>query len=155
MNDIKINNSKEASIKSGKWKNPGSKLFNELKGNKSLLKEAYLVIGDINDDTNYSNSGCKYPHHEIKNGELVVSIPGVKAAYSRSCQMNLYNGEIKKHLDKHFKELDMLTSNGVKYESVDDAIIEDNFLYIESVIDDVMGTKLVDNETFIREKLSV
>ena len=75
------------------------------------LKEAYLVapIKDIKNSpygvTPYSRSGCKYPHHEIKNGELVLSIPGIKAAYARAKQMNIYKGEIKEHLDKHIKEL--------------------------------------------------
>ena len=141
MDNIKINNSKEAAIKSGKWKNPGASLYNKIKHSNALINEAYLVSEESGEDISFSKSGCKYPHHVIKDGELVVSIPGVKAAYSRACQMNLYNGNIKKHLDKHFKELNMITSDGVKYESIDDAIIEDNFLYIESVIDSAIGTK--------------
>lgn len=80
-----------------------------------LLKEAYLVapVTNIKNSpygrTPYSRSGCKYPHHVIRNGELVVSISGVKAAYSRACQMGIVKGDVKTHLEKHLNEL------GIKY----------------------------------------
>lgn len=75
------------------------------------LKEAFLVapISSIKNSpygrTSFSNSGCKYPHHVIKSGQLVVSVPGLKAAYARACQQNVMTGSVKQHFDRHIKEL--------------------------------------------------
>lgn len=75
------------------------------------LKEAYLVapVTNIKNSpygrTPFTNSGCKYPHHVIKNGQLVVSVPGLRAAYSRACQQGVMTGSVKQHFDRHVKEL--------------------------------------------------
>lgn len=80
-----------------------------------FLREAYLVapIKDIKNSpygrTPFSRSGCKYPHHVIKNGELVLHEAGVRAAYSRAAQMGDIKGDVKDHLKKHLDEL------GIKY----------------------------------------
>ena len=76
-----------------------------------FLKEAYLIapVKDIKNSpygrTPFSRSGCKYPHHIIRNGELLISIPGLKAAYNRACQEGIMKGEVKDHLERHIKEL--------------------------------------------------
>lgn len=76
-----------------------------------FLHEAYLVapVKDIKNSpyrvTPYSRSGCKYPHHTIRNGELVVSIPGLKAAYDRAFRYDELHGPILRHLNRHMKEL--------------------------------------------------
>lgn len=167
---LKINNSKEHAVPSGKWKDPGAKLYDQLlnafycdgdiptdskelekkiKEGKYLqwndfLKESYLVapIKGIKNSpygvTPYSRSGCKYPHHVIRNGELVVSIPGLKAAYGRAKQMGVFSGDLKAHLERHYKELGI-------YEDSTMAVserIEHNFKDIEHVIYEHTGIDL-------------
>lgn len=140
---LKINNSKNAAIDKGKWKDPGAKLYDTLMdafyskgdipiGSKELdkamkdgtyymydefLKEAYMVapVADIKNSpygrTPFSRSGCKYPHHVIKGKELVVSIPGLKAAYICARNQGVLinhtqeNKKIVAHFNKHFREL--------------------------------------------------
>ena len=134
----KIDNSEKSSVKEGLWKKPGAKFYNALLKSyenwEELIDEAYAVHGKINNTpygvTPFANSGCKYPHHVLKKGKLVVSIPGLKAAYSRARQQGTYRGSLKRHLDKHFKELGMMDAYGVHYESK----IESNFIDIENVV---------------------
>lgn len=123
----------ESAIKSGKYKEW-----------PDFLKEAYLIapIEDIKNSqygvTPYSRSGCKYPHHVIRNNELVLSIPGLKAAYSRAKQMGVFSGDIKAHLERHYKELGI-------YEDSTMAVserIEHNFKNIERVIYEHTGIDL-------------
>lgn len=112
FSDIKINNSKEAAMDSGKWSNPGRKLYGKilkLANSKSLLDEAYLVVESGYEDS--PSSSLKYPHHSIKNGELVVNIAGLKAAFSRAEQQGIVSGNVKKHLLRHYHELGLDTEN--------------------------------------------
>ena len=53
----------------------------------------------------------KYPHHKIKNGELVVDRAGVIAAFQRASQQGIVNGKVKSHLLKHYRELGLSTEN--------------------------------------------
>lgn len=143
LNLIKINNSSKAAIKTGKWKNPGAALYDNLldslycngdipTDDKELqkkikdgeyyswdefLKEAYMIapVGDIKNSpygrTPFSRSGCKYPHHVIKGKELVLSIPGLKAAYITARNQGVLvnhtaeNKNIVAHFNRHFREL--------------------------------------------------
>ena len=124
---LEIDNSKESAVH-GKWKNPGASFYNQLLNTgwvpegdnpdidkcifpKQYLEESYLIV-PINKikygpygTTPFSRSGCKYPHHTIKGNKLVVHIDGLKAAYSRAKQMGEFKGELKAHLEKHYKEL--------------------------------------------------
>lgn len=112
FSDIKINNSKEAAVDSAKWSNPGRKLYGKilkLANSKSLLDEAYLVVESGYEDS--PSSSLKYPHHSIKNGELVVNIAGLKAAFSRAEQQGIVSGSVKSHLLKHYHELGLDTEN--------------------------------------------
>ena len=127
---IKINNSYEAAVKSGRWGNPGASLFNKIKDSKTLLNEAYLQVGDADKDTSFSASGCKYPHHTVINGELVVSIPGIKAALSRAKQMGVCSGELKKHLERHYREMGIYKDSALYKE----AVIEENFKFIDGYL---------------------
>ena len=139
--ELKINNSAEAAV-GGPWHNPGSKLYNDvLKANKSALHEVYLQCGDIDADTPFSRSGCKYPHHIIKGNEIVLSIPGVKAAFSRARQQGVFNGEIKKHLERHYRELGIYEDS----EMANDKKMNENFIFIENVINHSIGTNLSEN----------
>lgn len=123
---MKILNSKEYAVDS-KWSNPGAKFYDKIHNDKEVIKEAYLIIGDT--DKPFSSSGCKYPHHSInKNGDLVLNIAGLKAAYQRAKQMGVVNGEIKEHLIRHYKELGLYKDSTLYSESV----IMNNFLKIEA-----------------------
>jgi hypothetical protein len=140
--ELKIDNSQEAAIMTGKWKAPGAAFYDQLlnafyceggipddakeldkamkEGRytnwKDYLQEAYLIapVKNIQNSphgvTPFSRSGCKYPHHVIRNGKLVVSVPGIKAAYARALQMGVLKGDMRKHLERHIRELGMQVS---------------------------------------------
>lgn len=129
---MKIINSIDSAITKGHWHNPGADFYNKICSNKEALKEAYLVIGEnVGENVPFTRSGCKYPHHSInKNGDLVLNVAGVKAAYQRAKQMGIFSGEVKEHLMRHYKELDIY--KGSQMES--DKKITENFEYIESVL---------------------
>ena len=80
------------------------------------LEEAYLIapVKKIHNSphgvTPFSRSGCKYPHHVIKGNKLVLSVPGIKAAYARALQMGVLKGDVKKHLERHIHELGLEVS---------------------------------------------
>ena len=136
---LEIDNSKESAVQ-GKWKNPGASFYNQLlnagwvpEGNSpdidecifahQYLEEAYLIapIKKIKygpyGTTPFSRSGCKYPHHTIKGNKLVVHIDGLKAAYIRAKQMGEFKGEVKAHLEKHYKELGLYEDSTMMVES--------------------------------------
>lgn len=136
---MKINNSKKDAIRSGKWSKPNASFYNTLISEdnyKDLIKEAFLRYGNINKDTPYSSSKCKYPHHAIKNGELVLSEPGVRAAYARAKQMGVYSGKSKEHLDKHLNELGVFN---------EEKLIKENFESIMQSINKSLGTNIHEN----------
>lgn len=135
---MEINNTKEAAVLGGKWNKPNASFYDNLikeKNYQSLINEAFLIHGKVSKDTTYSSSGCKYPHHVIKDGKLVVSEAGVRAAYSRARQMGVYHGKVKTHLQKHMRELGILKEQQT---------IKENFEFIESVINDYFGTNLTE-----------
>ena len=114
-NSIKINNSKDSAV-DGSWSNPRRKLFNPIsKASNSiaLLKEAYLV-GDFNTEKPEITK-FKYPHHVIRNGELVLHKGGVQAAFSRAKQQGIVEGKVKSHLLRHYRELGMSTENFAEF----------------------------------------
>lgn len=118
-----------------------------------FLKEAYLVapINKIKNSpygiTPYSRSGCKYPHHIIKDGELVLSISGVRAAYARATQMGILKGDVKEHLERHYKELGIYEGSTMQLTEK----IEHNFLDIESHIFELTGINLYSPTTLFSE----
>lgn len=105
---IEIDNSKDSAIKSGSWSNPGAAFLNKLlkaKNHTSLVKEAYAKI-DGDPSGNLSINDVGYPHHEIKDGKLVLSVPGVNAAYKRARQQG-ESGSIMSHIQEHRKTLEL------------------------------------------------
>lgn len=117
---IKINNSNEAADHTKGWENPGASLYDTILQSKSnwefLLKEAYLIaptkkINNNRIKTPYLHSGCKYPHHIIKDGTLILSEKGIMAAYARAKQQHIYKGDVKAHIDKHYEELHLSSNN--------------------------------------------
>lgn len=125
--------SMERAIKEGKYKQW-----------YDFLEEAYLIapIKDIKNSpygvTPYTRSGCKYPHHVIKNGKLVVSIPGIKAAYARAKQAGIFKGKVKEHLERHYKEMGIYQGSTIEINER----IEQNFDEIEGYILEATGIDL-------------
>ena len=169
MKEIRIDNSKQSAIKSGKWKNPGSSFYYKILNSftiadpkrseedpdrydfdfRKVLQEAYLVapVEKIKNSpygiTPHSQSGCKYPHHVIRNGKLVVSIPGIQAAYARAKQQGIYKGKVKEHIDHHYKEMGLTMSTMT--ESVDPIQdqIDDNFESIQRYLEESLDISFV------------
>ena len=178
--DIKINNSLDAAVKDGKWKDPGASLYSKLinashydgkmpedskelddmikkkkvTGLEDYLQEAYLVVENkkiINNPygiTSFNRSGCKYPHHVLRGNdkdgwELVVSIPGLKAAYTRAKQQGIFSGKVKEHLERHYKELGLYEDSTMNT----DKKIHENFEFIESTINNSLGVDLFEENT--------
>ena len=136
---IKINNTKEAAV-NGKWENPRRKLFNpinEASNRKALLKEAYLIYDDSEDAV---MSDCKYPHHVVRDGELVLHIRGLQAAFSRAEQQGIVSGNIKAHLLRHYKELGLSTENFADF-----GLTKEQFAYFAETLEGV-GEDKVDKE---------
>lgn len=139
---IEIDNKKEDAV-SGEWSNPRRKLFDHIVNatNKaSLIKEAYLVNeGDIE---NPEISKLKYPHHVIRDGKLVLHIDGVQAAFQRASQQGIVDGAVKKHLERHYKELGLSMENfSILKESVGENNMEEEV------------TKCSDNEVICEEQV--
>lgn len=109
---IRINNDKDAAVESESWGNPGKSLYEPIlkaSNKESLVKEAYLIVEDGYEDA--PSEHLKYPHHQIKNGELVLNVKGVIAAFQRASQENIVRGDIKAHLLRHYRELGLSTDN--------------------------------------------
>lgn len=132
----------EKSIKNGKYKQW-----------PDFLKEAYLIapVEKIKNSpygiTPYSRSGCKYPHHVIRDGELVLSIQGLKHAYEIAWKHNDLNANTNRHINRHLKELGLRPQfhHGVICwftESDSDLRIEENFKSIERYILENTGIDL-------------
>jgi hypothetical protein len=104
---VTIDNSKKSST-SGKWSNPGTKLYTPIIDQKGAINEAYLVVESGYKDA--PSEKLKYPHHVIKGNKLIVHKDGVQAAFSRAKQIGLIGKPIT-HIKKHYKELGLDMSN--------------------------------------------
>lgn len=125
-----------------------------------LLKEAYAVapVKDINNSphgvTPFSRSGCKYPHHVIKGNKLVVSIPGLRAAYITARNQGVLvnhtpeNKAIVAHFNRHFRELGLkpVWHHGEFYLMEECEVkIEENFNKIYQHIQERTGINLFES----------
>lgn len=169
---IEIDNAKEASV-DGKWKDPGAALYVQLlnamymapdnesdlndprnKYTPDYLKETYLIapINKIKYGpygmTPFSRSGCKYPHHVIQNGKLVIHIQGLKAAYARAKQMGIFSGKVKEHLERHYKELGLYEGSKMQL----DESMNQNFQDIENYIGEETGIDLYSTKDLFEER---
>ena len=175
MKRLEIDNSAEAAVKSGRWKNPGSSFYYKILNSfrildeskddedvdkydfdfKKVLKEAYLVapVEKIKNSpygiTPYSQSGCKYPHHVIKNGKLVVSVPGIQAAYARAKQQGIFKGDVKSHIEKHYKELGLDMSTMTECVDPIQEEIDLNFDFIQKHIESTLDVKFVHDDVMM------
>lgn len=137
---IKINNSKDASV-NGQWSNPRRKLFNPISkasNRESLLKEAYL----IGDSSSLEITKFKYPHHVIRDGQLVIHQRGLEAAFQRASQQGIVRGDVRSHLLRHYKELGLTTENFSEFN-----LSEEEFnLYFSEEFEEKSGGELEMNE---------
>ena len=137
---------------------------------QTYVKEAYGVapVKDIKNSpygrTPFSRSGCKYPHHVINNGELVVSIPGLRAAYITARNEGCFNQNVNErpsywreltvHFNRHFKELGLkpVWRYGEFYlEESATLKIEDNFKEMYEFVDGHLGTNLLEQDKLLME----
>jgi len=147
-NSIKINNTRESAVNSKSWQNPGRKLYSgllEKSNNKSLLNEAYLVVESGYKDR--PSESLKYPHHSIKNNELVVNVAGVQASFQRACQVGVATGEVLAHIKKHYKELNLDMSNfATNFEEKEENTLEDKVMMEEPKEEEKFEEKEVEKE---------
>lgn len=134
---MKIDNGPEKAVSSGKWsRERGKELYGAIANETDrdeLGREGFLIFPDDAFKLWPRASGlsrCKYPHHQVRDGELVVSVPGLRAAYARAKQQKVYAGELKAHLDRHLVEL------GLAHQSGDEIVMEDAQLITEGTIID-------------------
>lgn len=110
---VEIDNSKDSANMTGSWGEVDkTKLRNDIlkaSNYKSLVKEAYLIVEDGWEDA--PSQHLKYPHHEIKNGKLIVHKDGCQTALSFLNKNDASNTKAKNHLKKHYRELGLDTSN--------------------------------------------
>lgn len=109
---INIKNSKKDAVMSETWNGQDADFLNKLlmaSNHESLVKEAYLIV-DGNKAGDLSVNDVHYPHHDIKNGALVVNRKGVISAFQRAMQQGL-SGDAISHLKRHYKELGLSTEN--------------------------------------------
>lgn len=124
------------------------------------LEEAYLIapVKKIHNSphgvTPFSRSGCKYPHHVIKGNKLVLSVPGIKAAYARALQMGVLKGDVKRHLERHIKELGLevsFKSGALSWNEACETQIGGNFHDIYCTIMEHTGINLFESEEYFTE----
>lgn len=129
-----------------------------------FIKETYLIapVDNINNSpygiTPYSRSGCKYPHHVIRDGKLVLSIEGLKHAYEIAWKHNELTPSINRHLNRHFKELGIRPwfHHGQMVYLKENAMnmkIEENFRSIEKLIYEQSGIDLYCPTTLFNESV--
>lgn len=105
---ITILNSAEEAV-DGNWRNPKNKLLAPIlkaSNKEELLNEAYLFFEDVEGEMN-----VLYPHHTIKNGELVLHTKGVQSAFNQLCKQNFADEKAKAHLVRHYKTLGLNETN--------------------------------------------
>jgi len=119
-----INNKKEAAV-SGQWSNPGATLYDRLLEEtnfKTLLSETYLIAvtdrisNSESNRTSFSASGVGYPHHVIRNGQLVIHEAGLRASYSRAQQQGIVSGAVEAHLKRHYREMGWYEESNISEE---------------------------------------
>lgn len=161
---MRISNSSKDMYRSKKWENPGASLYNNIMSEdnwEELLKEAYLVapVDCIDENTSLNKSGCKYPHHVIKDGKLVPSLAGLKSAYicarNQGCfdqdpeKRPEYSKSLVTHINRHFKELGLKAEwhHGEFYlTEKSERKMKSNFDSIYSYIMEQTGINLFDDE---------
>lgn len=120
---IRIDNSADSAVQSEKW-NPDVKSILEdcrdASNYRSVIHEMFLEAPD--DTTRLRVVDCKYPHHRLEDGKLVLDRKGVQAAYARAKQQNLYqeNEAVREHIDRHRQELGMIEAEKKHEQAVQD-----------------------------------
>jgi len=110
---IDIDNSMDAAILTRPWGDVDkTKLRNDImeaSNSGELVREAYLIVEENWEDA--PSEALKYPHHEIRDGKLVVSRDGAQTALSFLMRTDPENTEAKNHLKRHYRELELDMEN--------------------------------------------
>jgi hypothetical protein len=110
---IQIDNSIDSASLTKSWGDVDkTKLRNDIMeatNSGELVREAYLIVEDNWEDA--PSEALKYPHHEIRDGKLVVSKDGVQTALSFLMRTDPENTEAKDHLKRHYRELELDMEN--------------------------------------------
>jgi hypothetical protein len=143
MNQIIINNEKKSAYDSSGKKQSGEstkqtdlvKSLQKFTNADDALYEAFLVVDNKNKSLSTAPvAAFKYPHHKIlfdrTQPKLVVDVESLKNAYMRAQQQGIYEGDVKDHIDKHYKALG-LPMNGKKLESYENGLWN-KYYYIEA-----------------------
>ena len=143
---IVIDNSKEAAVKTNKWDPDVAELIStamESSTPYTLLKEIFLIAPK---GTEYpAISKCKYPHHRIIDGKCVLDAKGVMAAYVRAKQQDVYEGQVKEHIDKHRRELGMIDAENKLNEAISD--VDNMFNMLREAVS-IESTKSINGNIF-------
>ena len=139
---IKINNSKEAAT-SGAWSNPRKKLYEPIvkaSNTGALFREAYLV--NSSDEKDSTMSDHKYPHHVVRDGQLIIHRNGLEAAFQRASQQGSVEGGVKAHLLRHYRELGLSTENFSEFNITEEQF--NKYFAQEIVKEESVGGKVLD-----------
>lgn len=155
-NSIEISNDVNTAV-NGKWSNPRQKLLAPIlkaSNTTELLNEAYLFWEEKNTN-DITVSDVSYPHHIIKNGELVLHIKGVQAAFARLAQQGKDEGKAKAHLIRHYKTLGLNRDNFEDF-----GLTSEQFeLYFSTEFgkEEIMSeeTKVMDENLEIKEEIEI
>ncbi len=111
--EIEIDNSMESASMEKSWGDVDKiKLRDDImeaSNSGELIREAYLIVEDNWEDA--PSEALKYPHHELRDGKLIVSKDGVQTALSFLMRTDPENTEAKEHLKKHYRELKLDMEN--------------------------------------------
>jgi hypothetical protein len=113
VKEIEIDNSMESASMEKSWGDVDKiKLRDDImeaSNSGELIREAYLIVEDNWEDA--PSEALKYPHHELRDGKLIVSKDGVQTALSFLMRTDPENTEAKEHLKKHYRELKLDMEN--------------------------------------------
>ena len=111
---IIISNSPNDAVQRGEveWTGPGADLQQTIltaENAEEILRESYLFVPEnVMSHKRWpslAKCGCKYPHHVLKDGILVLSEAGVKNAFRRGRWHINSVGAVKEHIIRHYKDL--------------------------------------------------
>ena len=130
-----------------KWTNPRNTLYTALSktsNSKELFEEAYLQ---------YDMSINKYaqPHHVVKDNKLILHADGLKSVLKFAVSHNIYEGEIKEHIIRHYRESDISAENYMNFGLTEEEYNEFVSPYICNEEGDIESMKYTFNQ--IRTKI--
>lgn len=136
---IEIDNSKDSANMTGSWGNVDkTELRNKIlkaSNYKSLVKECYLIVEDGWEDA--PSEHLKYPHHEVRDGKLIVHKDGCQTALAYLHKNGITSGNAIEHLKRHYREL------GLDMDSFSqDNVANDNYVLTVKQLEQALRNEL-------------